>query len=260
MRRVFLWGSLLALAVALTACPPPEREPVDVEAGLDELREGYLEAYNRHDADALAGFYTEDAIFVDADGTEVRGRDEIRQQLEPFFAGLRPRLDVSPEETAGEDRLAWQFGSYVIEPQPPMDPAMPPAMPGEPGTPPTTPEEPGTPPATPGQPGVSPPGQPGQPRVDPMTMQRQEGRYLIVLEHNQDRWLIRAQVNNLGRAPGVEPGEPRVVPPPGEPPVAPRPGEPQPELPPEEPVAPPPTEPEPPSPPEEEPDDDSPPS
>lgn len=239
MRRVVLGGLMLALLATLTACPPAERDPADSQRAADQLHEEYLNAYNQHDAQAVAAFYTTDAILIDADGTELSGRDQIERELESVFAEARPQLTVSPMETEGDQWLGWQHGTYEVQLQagpavpPPGQPgvAPQPGQPGQPGQPTPSPEEsgmepppgepeiepqPGTepqpgqtaPPTTPpGQPGLTPqPGQPEPPGLMPQQPQRIQGRYLIVLEWENERWLIRAHMNNAG-IPGFQPME-----------------------------------------------------
>lgn len=217
MRRVIHGGLMLALVATLAACPPPERDPAEFERAMEELREGYVNAYNQQDAEAVAQYYTTDATFVDADGTELTGRDQLRQQLEQVFAEGLPQLTVSPIETQGDQRLGWQYGTFEIHVQAPAapQPAQPTPEPGQ--APGDRPLAQPTPTPAPGEPPAD--LQPGQP-VTPQP-QRIEGRYLIVLERNDDRWRIRAQVNNAGM-PGEGMGAPRApgVTPPGMPPPA----------------------------------------
>ena len=46
----------------------------------------WVEAFNRHDADALAGFYTDDAINHQVAEQPVRGREAIRAMFAAGFA------------------------------------------------------------------------------------------------------------------------------------------------------------------------------
>ncbi|MBV8279858.1 MAG: SgcJ/EcaC family oxidoreductase [Verrucomicrobia bacterium] len=46
----------------------------------------YEEAYNKGDAKALAGFYSEDVDYTDPDGAEVKGRDAMEKLLADNFA------------------------------------------------------------------------------------------------------------------------------------------------------------------------------
>jgi uncharacterized protein (TIGR02246 family) len=77
------FASILAgivwLAATSVACA--QAEP-DVTADEQQIREAivkFVEAYNAHEPDALLPLFYEDARYVTRDGTELRGRDELRQ-------------------------------------------------------------------------------------------------------------------------------------------------------------------------------------
>jgi uncharacterized protein (TIGR02246 family) len=53
---------------------------------VEELHARILAAWNRHDAAEYAEQFTETALVVGFDGSEMHGRDEIRRQLEAIFA------------------------------------------------------------------------------------------------------------------------------------------------------------------------------
>jgi uncharacterized protein (TIGR02246 family) len=53
---------------------------------VEELHARILDAWNRHDAAAYAERFTETALVIGFDGSEMHGRDDIRRQLEAIFA------------------------------------------------------------------------------------------------------------------------------------------------------------------------------
>jgi uncharacterized protein (TIGR02246 family) len=53
---------------------------------VEELHARILAAWNRQDADTYAKQFTEAAIVVGFDGSEMHGQSEIRQQLDAIFA------------------------------------------------------------------------------------------------------------------------------------------------------------------------------
>jgi ketosteroid isomerase-like protein len=218
MRKAMLGGMLFVLTFGLLACPRAD-EPVADHAGeVNQLRQGYLDAYNRHDAQAVAQFYTSDGLLVNPDGSELRGRDQIQQALQQLFAEVRPQLSATPETADGERNLAWEYGTFQLQPG-----AATTGQPVQPGQQPA--------PGQPGQPQQQPaPGQPGQPQ-QPLQAQPTHGRYLTVLErHDDDRWLIRVHMNqaaDMSMAPvEAPPGlTPPAVPPPTDTPAAPPPAD-----------------------------------
>jgi uncharacterized protein (TIGR02246 family) len=59
----------------------------------------YEEAYNKGDAKALAGFYSEDVDYTDPDGAEVKGRDAMEKLLADNFAqNPGVRLSIRTDE------------------------------------------------------------------------------------------------------------------------------------------------------------------
>ena len=75
----------------------PSRAPV-TETTLKE----FLDAFNRHDLDAIMGFFAEDCVFEaprgpDPWGRRYRGKEEVRRGLGTRFTGI-------PNVHYGEDR------------------------------------------------------------------------------------------------------------------------------------------------------------
>jgi ketosteroid isomerase-like protein len=203
MRKAMLGGMLFVLTFGLLACPPAD-EPVADHAGeVDQLRQGYLDAYNRHDAQAVAQLYTSDGFLVNPDGSQLRGRDQIQQALQQLFAEVRPQLSATPETADGERNLAWEYGTFHLQPG-----AATTGQPVQPGQ----------------QPAPEQPGQTQQP-LQAQPVQPTHGRYLTVLErHDDDRWLIRVHMNqaaDMSMAPAAPPpADTPAAPPPADTPAA----------------------------------------
>lgn len=67
-----------------------------------ELLKGFLEAFNRHDLDAIMGYFAEDCVFYMPRGAGPRGdryvgKDQVR-------AGLSRRFEGIPDVRYGDDR------------------------------------------------------------------------------------------------------------------------------------------------------------
>lgn len=67
-----------------------------------ELLKGFLEAFNRHDLDAIMSYFAEDCVFYMPRGSSPRGdryagKDQVR-------AGLAKRFEGIPDAHYGEDR------------------------------------------------------------------------------------------------------------------------------------------------------------
>ncbi len=78
-----------------------------------ELLQEFLQAFNRHDLDAIMGFFAEDCVFYMPRGAAPRGdryvgRSEVR-------AGLAKRFEGIPDVHYGEDRHWAGVGFGVSE-------------------------------------------------------------------------------------------------------------------------------------------------
>lgn len=96
--------TLFALPL-LVGCQPAERgqmagtalDTAAVKAAVDSLRDAYLEAYNSGEAGQVAALYTQDAVYLPADGPPVTGRDSIQAALTQALAP-GPTLEVDSHE------------------------------------------------------------------------------------------------------------------------------------------------------------------
>ncbi|MFI8932347.1 nuclear transport factor 2 family protein [Streptomyces sp. NPDC053474] len=61
-----------------------------------------LAAYNAHDIDAFTATYTEDVVIHQRDGSELRGREILRERYEGQFARARCRAEIVGRLTEGD--------------------------------------------------------------------------------------------------------------------------------------------------------------
>jgi len=76
------------------------------------LVDGFLDAFNRNDLDAVMHHFTEDALYVTYDGKEHRGKGKIRAAFEPQFRGEFGKISFIAEdrlldEEAGKAMVRW---------------------------------------------------------------------------------------------------------------------------------------------------------
>jgi uncharacterized protein (TIGR02246 family) len=88
-----------SMAAALPAQQPTRPAPANAAVSPDEqaIRQGvvaFVEQYNAHKADAVAALFAADARMIFRDGTEVNGRDQIKQAFEEGFAAS-PKGSIS---------------------------------------------------------------------------------------------------------------------------------------------------------------------
>jgi len=67
------------------------------EAAIRKNDDAYVEAYNKHDAKALAALWSPEAVYVDPDtGKEAKGREEIEKEFADTFADLKDaKLEIA---------------------------------------------------------------------------------------------------------------------------------------------------------------------
>lgn len=80
------------------------------DAAADVLR-GFLEAFNRHDLDAIMGYFADDCVFymprgAGPRGDRYQGKEEVRAGLATRFAGI-------PDVHYGDDRH-WACGDFGV--------------------------------------------------------------------------------------------------------------------------------------------------
>lgn len=117
---------ILAAVGLLAACQQKTEqagemtEPsVDVQAekqALDQLRDSYQQAVAAKDAEALVGFWTDDVVWINPDGSTLRGHDAIREANRPMIeAPGTASMTINPENTvvSSSGDIAYEYGSYT---------------------------------------------------------------------------------------------------------------------------------------------------
>jgi uncharacterized protein (TIGR02246 family) len=124
-----LWGLALGLAAILiighfvTAGPTlgqagqsqPEGKPAP---GKGKRAQEFIAAFEKGDAAAVAGFWTEDADYTDDTGREYKGRAAIEKMYEKFFAknkGMKLNIIVKSHRMIGND-VALEEGITEVTP------------------------------------------------------------------------------------------------------------------------------------------------
>ena len=86
-----MFGVLMATLVLTTTAPADDANPggknqAEKEAALRELGEQYVAAFNKHDAKAIAAFWSPNAVYTNRlTGEQVKGREAIAAQFTNLF-------------------------------------------------------------------------------------------------------------------------------------------------------------------------------
>ncbi len=114
MKTTFLAvvGSLALLGAGLAPVSAQTKDPA-----LDKLAADWAAAFAKGDAKALAGFYTENAVRISAEGGTAAGRSAIEKEFASNFAGpwkgAKITIHVGSTQPLGAD-VAVNEGSYEV--------------------------------------------------------------------------------------------------------------------------------------------------
>jgi len=114
MRRLLVSAALtLGIAFSPALAQANSASDAAVAAKVEQLIADYVQAYNRHDAAALAAFYASDGLFVSVTGTPVEGRDAIEKFWETIFKRIGDVNEtVKTTEIHALGDGAWAIGEY----------------------------------------------------------------------------------------------------------------------------------------------------
>jgi uncharacterized protein (TIGR02246 family) len=81
-------------------------------AQLVELVRRFTDAFNRDDLDEVMSFFKEDALYVEFNGKQNRGREAIHKAFEPQFQGAFGEIrfheqDIFVDETESKVLIRW---------------------------------------------------------------------------------------------------------------------------------------------------------
>ena len=134
IRDMLAFGLCMALTQFAVAPRPLIAQDSSAESGaniadadLQSLRasaEAFADAFNRHDAAALAAMWTPDGEYTSEEGARFEGRDAIRRQYEEFFAAnddIKMRVAVESIRLLSPT-TAIEEGRTTLVPMPPGAP------------------------------------------------------------------------------------------------------------------------------------------
>lgn len=107
----------LALGVALLAACAGGGGAKEDEATLAAIREQgarWIRAVEDEDAEAVAGIYAEDAMFLPPGQRPLAGRDTIRSLFESQFAAMDADYDFAIDDLHAANGWAWRRGRYRV--------------------------------------------------------------------------------------------------------------------------------------------------
>lgn len=110
MRRMVIVVAVAAVLVVTGLVQGQSRtDPI-----LDRMAAEWAAAYNARDAATLAGFYTEDAVFMPPNQPMAKGRAAIEAQFRREFQQGFTNLKLTPMESAISGSQAFEAGTATI--------------------------------------------------------------------------------------------------------------------------------------------------
>jgi uncharacterized protein (TIGR02246 family) len=110
--------TLASLPLGLLAASAANQEIGDKDAIFNNAK-GFVDAFEKGDAKAVAAFWAKDGDYVDLDGRHLRGRAAIEDAFKEFFEenkGLKLRIDVKSVRFVTPDVAIGDRTSSVIPP------------------------------------------------------------------------------------------------------------------------------------------------
>ena len=118
MRRTINWLGMAGFALVITLAASVEVHPQgtsQADEDLKKLADDFTRAWTKGDANALAGFHTQDAIRIPGDGQVVTGRAAIERNFSQGLSGpwkgstltITPGTSrqLTPDVSVGEGRF-----------------------------------------------------------------------------------------------------------------------------------------------------------
>jgi uncharacterized protein (TIGR02246 family) len=120
MKRILLAGALFAWSVAAAIGADDSPQAVD-EAAIRKEAAAYVEAFNKHDAKALADHWSPDAVYTNrTTGEEVVGRAAISEQFTALFKeqpGLKLEVTVASVQFVSPNVAIEQGTTKLLAPK-----------------------------------------------------------------------------------------------------------------------------------------------
>lgn len=125
-------AAAVAAALVLAACQAKETadqlqtrmasESAAAKTAIEATNAEFASHFNQGHADVVAGYYTEDAVFMAPNAPAAEGRAAIQKAIEELLP-LKPQLTLTTVSVVANGPLAVERGTYVMTLTPPGAPA-----------------------------------------------------------------------------------------------------------------------------------------
>jgi ketosteroid isomerase-like protein len=87
----------------------------DAEAAIRAAGPGFIRAFNAGDADAVARYYSDDAVFLAPNAPIAKGMSGVRDAFRAFLTSVHPTLSFTPDRIVQSCDMAYEYGHYTTQ-------------------------------------------------------------------------------------------------------------------------------------------------
>lgn len=106
--------SLVLLLLALGCASSNPSPKMDAETYIRNAGPRFASAFNAGNAATIAGFYTDDAILMEANQPLAKGSAVIREVFNQFIAN-KPVLNFAADRIVQSGDMAYEYGHYTLQ-------------------------------------------------------------------------------------------------------------------------------------------------
>lgn len=114
MRKIAV---VVSLGLLLAACSTTNMSTTasDAEAALLAAQPGFIRAFNAGDADAVAKYYSDDAVFLGPNAPIAKGNSGVRDMFRAFLTSTHPTLSITADRIVQSCDMAYEYGHYTMQ-------------------------------------------------------------------------------------------------------------------------------------------------
>ena len=114
--RLIIRSILVALPFLLMSCMQPQADVTGLKKTVDDFNSASIEAMKNNNTETVLTFYTDDATQLPNNGVAVKGKDNIKAEMEKMMSMGMKMKDVSftsVEVNAAGD-IGYEIGNYSM--------------------------------------------------------------------------------------------------------------------------------------------------
>jgi len=114
MRKITV---VVSLGLLLAACSTTNMSTTasDADAALRGAQPGFIRAFNAGDADTVASYYADDAVFLGPNAPISKGRSGVRDMFRAFLTATHPTLSITADRIVQSCDMAYEYGHYTTQ-------------------------------------------------------------------------------------------------------------------------------------------------